>query len=62
MEALYFTAVGIVLYLGADWILNRIEHAAGRRFEYRTLIFFGILLTMALVSFALIRVYTGIPQ
>lgn len=61
MEAVYFTAVAIILYLGADWILNRIEVAAGRRFEYRTLIFFAILLTMALVSFALIRVYTGLP-
>jgi len=61
MEALYFTAVAIILYLGADWILNRMEAAAGRRFEYRTIIFFAILLTMALVSFALIRIYTGLP-
>jgi hypothetical protein len=60
MEALYFTAVAIILYLGADWILNRMEAAAGRRFDYRTIIFFAILLTMALVSFALIRVYTGL--
>ncbi|MDH3509287.1 MAG: hypothetical protein OER85_00360 [Gammaproteobacteria bacterium] len=60
MEALYFTAVAIILYVGADWILNKIEVAAGRRFEYRTIIFFAILLTMALVSFALIRVYTGL--
>jgi len=62
MEALYFTAVAIILYLGADWILNRIEAAAGRRFENRAIIFFAILLTMALVSFALIRAYTGLPQ
>jgi hypothetical protein len=33
MEALYFTAVAIILYLGADWILNRMEAAAGRRFD-----------------------------
>ena len=59
MEALYFTAVAIILYLGSDWILNKAEAAAGRRFEYRTFIFFAILLSMALVSFALIRVYTG---
>lgn len=58
MEALYFTAVAIILYLGADWILNKAEAAAGRRFEYRSLVFFAILLSMALVSFALIRVYT----
>jgi hypothetical protein len=61
MEALYFTAVAIILYLGADWILKKIEVAAGRRFDNRTLIFFVLLLTMALVSFALIRGYTGSP-
>ncbi len=59
MSALYFTAVGIVLYLVADRILDRIEVAAGRRFEYRTLIFFGLLLALALPTFALIRFYTG---
>ena len=58
-EAIYFTLTAIVLYFGADWILNRIEIAAGRRFEYRSLIFFVILLTLAMVSFALIRRYTG---
>ncbi|MGD2138313.1 MAG: hypothetical protein PVF08_08655 [Gammaproteobacteria bacterium] len=55
MEILYFTLTAIILYLAADWILNRIEVAAGRRFEYRSLIFFAILLVMALTSFALIR-------
>ena len=61
MEAIWFTLVAVILYLGADWILNRIEVAAGKRFEHRTLIFFAILLTMALVSFTLIRSYTGNP-
>ena len=61
MQFVYFTLVAVVLYFGADWILNRIETAAGRRFEYRSLIFFAILLAMALTSFALIRAYTGIP-
>ena len=58
-EAIYFTLTAIILYFGADWILNRIEIAAGRRLEYRSLIFFVILLTLAMVSFALIRRYTG---
>lgn len=52
---LYFTLAAIVLYVGADWILNRIEAAVGRRLEYRSIIFFVILLIMALSSFALIR-------
>ena len=55
MEILYFTVAAIFLYVAADWILNRIEVAAGRRFEYRNLIFFAILAVMALTSFALIR-------
>jgi len=37
------------------------EIAAGRRFQYRSLLFFGILLTLALISFSLIRIYTGNP-
>ncbi len=59
MQMLYFTLAAILLYLGADWILNRIEIAAGKRLEYRSLIFFAILLLMALSSFALIRQFTG---
>jgi len=59
MEALYFTLVAIGLYLVADRILDRIELAAGKRFEYRSLLFFAILLTLALATFSLIRWYTG---
>ena len=61
MEVVYFTLVGIVLYLASDWILQRMEISAGRRLEHRTLIFFALLLTLALVSFSLIRWYTGNP-
>ncbi len=59
MQILYFTLAAILLYVGADWILNRIETAAGRRLEYRSLVFFAILLVLALASFALIRHFTG---
>jgi hypothetical protein len=55
MSAIYFTVAGIVLYLFADWSLQRMELAAGRRFEYRSLYFFFILLGLALVVFSLIR-------
>ena len=61
MEIVYFTAAAIILYVGADWILNRIETAAGKRLSQRSLIFFAIILTLALTSFALIRAYTGNP-
>jgi hypothetical protein len=59
MEIVNFTLVAIVLYLVSDWILQRLEEAAGRRFEHRSLIFFALLLTFALASFSLIRFYTG---
>ena len=55
MAIVYYTLAGIVLYFAADWILNRIEVYRGARFEYRSLIFFAILLTLALVSFQLIQ-------
>jgi len=57
MELIAFTAVGLILYLLADWLLNRIEIMVKRRLEYRTLVFFGILFGLALVVFPLIRIY-----
>jgi hypothetical protein len=59
MEILYFTLAAIVLYVVSDWALKRMEAYAGRRFEHRTLIFFAIILGLALASFALIRNLTG---
>ncbi len=55
MEAVWYTITAIVLYLVSDRILDLIERAAGRRFEHRTLVFFAILLSLALGSFWLIR-------
>ena len=59
MEIVYFTLAAILLYLLADWILRRIETYLGRVLEQRTVVFFGILLTLALVAFAAIRAYVG---
>ena len=59
MSIVWFTVVAVILYLVSDRILDRIEIAAGRRFEHRTLLFFAILLTLALFTFSLIGVYTG---
>jgi len=55
VEIIYFTLVGIGLYFASDWILDRIETARGARFEYRSIIFFGIILVLALASFQLIN-------
>ncbi len=54
VEIVYFTLVGIGLYFASDWILDRIETARGRQFENRSIIFFVIILVLALVSFQLI--------
>ncbi|MGH6952709.1 MAG: hypothetical protein ACREGL_00885 [Alphaproteobacteria bacterium] len=59
MELLYFTVAAIALYLAADWALKRIERRRGRTFEHRTLVFFALLLTLSLVTFALIRWLAG---
>lgn len=55
LEAVYFTVAGILLYLLADRLLALIERRAGRVLEYRTLVFFALLLSLALLTFAAIR-------
>ena len=55
MSAIYFTLAGIVLYLAADRLLERIEIRRGERLEHRTLVFFGILLGLALLTFPLLQ-------
>lgn len=55
VEALLFTALAVVLYLVADRLLDALERRAGRRFEYRSVVFFVILLLLALLSFAVVR-------
>jgi hypothetical protein len=54
MEIIYFTLVAIGLYFASDWILDRIETARGRPFENRSVIFFVIILALALVSFQIL--------
>ena len=59
MNAILFTIVGAALYLLSDWLLQRVEATAGRRFEHRSLIFFVILLSLALTSFSLLGNIAG---
>ncbi len=47
METLALAVIGIVCYFAADWLVDRLERAAGRRFAYRTILFFAILLVLA---------------
>ena len=55
MEVIYYTLVAAGLYFISDWILDRIEVSRGARFEYRSLIFFVIILVLAFFSFGFIN-------
>lgn len=61
MQIIYFTLVAALLYLASNWLVERIEMALGRRLKSRSLLFFGILITLALATFSMIRWYTGNP-
>jgi len=56
---LAFLVVGLILYFVADWLLKFIEAAMKRRLENRSLVFFGILLALALLVFPLIQRYAS---
>ena len=51
MEMIYFTAAGIMLYLGSDWILQKIEQMRGSVLPHRSVIFFLIILTLSVGLF-----------
>jgi hypothetical protein len=61
MDLVYFTLVAIGLYFGADWLLERLERTRGKRFENRQIVFFLIILPLALASFWLVRMLSGPP-
>ncbi len=62
MQIVYYTLAGIVLYVAADWILKQIERRRGAPFENRTIIFFFILLVLALVTFRAIQYFLAAPS
>jgi hypothetical protein len=59
LEILYFTLVAVGLYLFSDWLLRQIEARRGKPLEHRSIIFFAILLTLAVISFELIQRFAG---
>ncbi|MFK5969542.1 MAG: hypothetical protein QM487_05405 [Candidatus Marithrix sp.] len=52
-EMLSFMLAGIILYFVSDEILNRIEVHRGERIKNRSIIFFIIILTLSMVTFAI---------
>jgi len=61
MAYLYYTITAVLLYLLSDWILNKIETYYGKRFEYRSVIFFVIIMILAVGSFEMIDRVVGEP-
>jgi hypothetical protein len=55
VQILLFTVVAVVLYLAADRLLDALELRAGRRFEYRSVYFFVILLALAVITFSVLQ-------
>ena len=55
MELVYYLFVGVTLYFLSDWILGQIERWRGETFEQRTLVFFVIILFLALATFQTIE-------
>ena len=61
MAYLYYTVTAVLLYLLSDWILNKIASHYGKRFEYRSVIFFVIIMVLAVGSFEMIDRIVGEP-
>ncbi len=55
MEVVYYTLMAAGLYFMSDWILDRWEVSRGERFKNRNIIFFFIILTLAFITFSLIK-------
>ncbi|HET9700975.1 MAG TPA: hypothetical protein VFP70_08655 [Burkholderiales bacterium] len=55
MEIIYFTAIAVGLYFLSDWLLDQAERVRGKRFENRQLVFFAIILVLALATFQLME-------
>jgi len=59
MELVYFTVIAVGLYFMADALLEWIERRRGARFGYRQIVFFAIILPLALLTFWLLQAFSG---
>ena len=55
MQYVYFTLAAIFLYLASEMILTKIEAKRGKPLPNRSVIFFAIILVLAVVSFKVIE-------
>lgn len=54
MEVIYYTLIACGLYFTSDWLLRRMEIWHGAHFKYRSVIFFVIILTLAMITSSVI--------
>jgi hypothetical protein len=55
MDIVWFTLVALGLYFAADYLLDWLERRRGARFENRQVVFFAIILPLALAAFWIMR-------
>jgi hypothetical protein len=58
-ELFLFTLNAIVIYLVSDWLVRLIEKRRGGVIKQRQIIFFIIFLTLALISFRMLKSLLG---
>jgi len=57
LEIILFTLVAAMLYVVADGIVKAIEKRQGKLLKNRSIVFFGIITVMALITFNLLQVF-----
>ncbi len=62
MEIILFTGVGMVLYLLTGQLLTALEKMHGEPLPQRNIIFFVIIVALALPTFAIVRTLTGTDE
>ena len=58
-EIVAFTGAAVALYLVSDRILEAIEVRRGERLAHRSVVFFAILVTLAMISFSILEQVLG---
>jgi predicted PurR-regulated permease PerM len=57
LELVVYTLAAIIIYTASDALLRHIERRRGERLANRSVVFFIIILTLAIVTFAAFRAF-----
>ena len=60
-DLVLFSLNAIVIYLVSDWLVRLVEKRRGAVLKQRSVLFFVIFLTLALISFRLLKMLLGAP-